>query len=122
MVWVQRGSGLTVVLEYRQRHPEPALLTSWVAVPWAFLSDLRFSFSQWGLWLQGGPELERITGISSSGLRPAGTKVWEKFSQGLPTVSLVQTKVINLSHPQTLKSHRFEKGKQSEMAGGDVVE
>lgn len=111
MVWVQRGSGLTVVLECRQRHPEPALLTCWVAVPWAFLSNLRFSFSQWGPWLQGGPELERITGISRSVLRPAGSKVWEKFSQGLPTVSLVQTKVINLSHPQTLKSHIFEKGK-----------
>lgn len=72
---------------------------------------LWFSFSQWGLWLQGGPQLERITGVCSSVLRPAGTKVWEKFSQGLPTVSLVQTKVINLSHPQTLKAHRFEKGK-----------
>jgi hypothetical protein len=63
------------------------------------------------LWLQGGRQLERITGVCSSGLRPAGTEVWEKFSQGLLTVSLGQTKVINLSRPQTLKSHRFEKGK-----------
>lgn len=75
-----------------------------------------------GLWLQGGQQLERITGACRSGLRPAGTKVWEKFSQGLLTVSLLQTKVINLPCPQALKSHRFVKGNKVRMAGGGVVE
>ena len=95
-------------------------MTSWVAgSPGSLSLSLSLSLSQnLGLvchggsdWLQRGPELERITAVHSPGPRPVGTKVWEKLSQGLPTVSPVQTEVINLSCPQTLKSQSFEKEK-----------
>lgn len=99
-------------------------LTSWVAAgSHGSLSQNFGSVCHGGSgWLQGGPQLERITGVCSSGRRPVGTKVWEKFLQGRPTVRPVQTEVINLSCPQTLKSQSLKRKNKVGWQGGSVVE
>lgn len=87
-------------------------VTSWVAESPGSLSPNSGSVCHGGSgWLQRGPQPERITGVHGPGPRPVGTKVWEKLAQGLPTVIPVQTEVINLSCPQTLKSQGLEKEK-----------